>query len=176
MPRTPDELPVGEWAVLALLAERPNHGFALARELAPEGGVGGVWSLRRPLVYHAVDSLTERGYARAIGTEASTSGPRRTVLEITPEGAAAVARWLQEPIGHVRDARSQLLLKLLYLNRVGRDPGPLLEAQRAHFSAVADGLAAALDAAEGFDRTVLRWRLESTAAAVRFIEQTAADG
>jgi len=50
MPRPRDELTAGEWAVLALLAEAPTHGFAIAKAMAPEGEVGKVWSVRRPLV------------------------------------------------------------------------------------------------------------------------------
>ena len=34
------DLSPAEWASLALLAEQPAHGFAVARELAPEGEVG----------------------------------------------------------------------------------------------------------------------------------------
>jgi hypothetical protein len=29
------DLSLTEWAVLALIAERPTHGFAIAKELAP---------------------------------------------------------------------------------------------------------------------------------------------
>ena len=52
-----EELSPGEWAVLALLNERPTHGFALARALAPGGEIGRVWSFRRPLVYRALETL-----------------------------------------------------------------------------------------------------------------------
>ena len=47
MPRLRDELTAGEWAILALLAESPTHGFAIARAMAPEGEVGQIWSVRR---------------------------------------------------------------------------------------------------------------------------------
>ncbi len=40
----------GEWAVLASVAERPTHGFAVAKALGPSGEIGRVWSLSRPLV------------------------------------------------------------------------------------------------------------------------------
>ena len=57
MPRGRDELTAGEWAALALLTEEATHGFALARTMAPDGEVGRVWSLRRPLVYRALETL-----------------------------------------------------------------------------------------------------------------------
>ena len=88
MPRPRDELTAGEWAVLALLAEAPTHGFAIAKAMAPEGEVGKIWSVRRPLVYRAVETLTTMGLVRPAGTVASRSGPQRTVLETTPTASA----------------------------------------------------------------------------------------
>jgi len=175
MPRAREELTVVEWAVLGLVAEEPTHGFAIARALAPEGEVGKVWSVRRPLVYRAVETLTGMGLLRAAGTVASSSGPQRTVLQATSAGRRALARWLREPVTHVRDGRSLLLLKLLLLNRRGADLAPLLTAQRAQFSGLAERLADAADAAEGFDRALILWRLESTTAAVRFVEAMLAE-
>ncbi|HEX5900713.1 MAG TPA: helix-turn-helix transcriptional regulator [Solirubrobacteraceae bacterium] len=170
-----DELSVGEWAVLALLVEEPTHGFALARAMAPEGEVGKIWSVRRPLVYRAVETLTAKGLVRPAGTVPSRSGPRRTVLEATPTGKRTLTRWLPQPIAHVRDARSLLMLKLLFLTRREADLEPLLSAQREHFAKLAERLAEAAGAAEGFDRALLLWRLESTTAAIHFVETMLAE-
>lgn len=170
-----DELSVGEWAVLALLVEEPTHGFALARAMAPEGEVGKIWSVRRPLVYRAVETLTAKGLVRPAGTVPSRSGPQRTVLEATPTGKRTLTRWLPQPIAHVRDARSLLMLKLLFLTRREADLEPLLSAQREHFAKLAERLAEAAGAAEGFDRALLLWRLESTTAAIHFVETMLAE-
>jgi DNA-binding PadR family transcriptional regulator len=175
MPRARQELTVGEWAVLGLLAEGPSHGFAIARTMAPDGEVGKVWSVRRPLVYRAIETLTGMGLVRAAGTVASTSGPQRTVLQATPAGKRALTFWLRQPVDHVRDARSLLLLKLLFLTRREADLAPLLTAQRALFAGLAERLDQAADAADGFDRALVLWRLESTTAAVRFVEAMLAD-
>ena len=156
--------------MLALLAEEPTHGFAVARAMAPEGEVGKIWSVRRPLVYRAVETLTAQGLVRPAATVPSRSGPQRTVLEATPNGKRALMRWLRQPVAHVRDARSLLMLKLLFLTRREADLEPLLTAQREHFAKLADRLTGAADEAEGFDRALLLWRLESTAAAIRFVE------
>jgi DNA-binding PadR family transcriptional regulator len=158
-----------EWAVLALLAEGPTHGFAVAQAMAEGGEIGRVWSLRRPRVYYAIDALTRKGLARPVGTVPSRSGPDRTVLRITPSGHQTIGAWLTTPVEHIRDARSLLLLKLLFLDRQGADPTPLLAAQRTRFETIAARLQNAIDQADGFDRTLLRWRLETTAAALRFI-------
>ncbi len=46
-------MPASECAVLALLAERPTHGFAIAQAMADDGEIGKVWSLR------FIDSIIE---------------------------------------------------------------------------------------------------------------------
>ena len=175
MPRARDELSAGEWAVLALLSEGPAHGFALARAMAPAGEVGQVWAMRRPLVYRAIETLEQREMIRPAGTVPSQTGPQRTILEVTRSGARALTEWLNQPVSHVRDARSLLMLKLLFLSRRGADPTPLLDAQRAQFSSHAESLSAALEQTDGFDRTLLLWRLENTTAALRFTETLLAE-
>ncbi|MBV9604404.1 MAG: PadR family transcriptional regulator [Solirubrobacterales bacterium] len=170
MPSADEQMPPSEWAVLALLAEGPTHGFALARAMAEDGEIGRVWSLRRPRVYYAIEALTRRGLARPDRTVPSRSGPDRTVLRITPAGRRAVTEWLGTPIEHIRDARSLLLLKLLFLDRRGSDPGPLLAAQRERFERIADRLQKSVNETRGFDQTLLRWRLETATAALRFID------
>ncbi|MDA0185315.1 PadR family transcriptional regulator [Solirubrobacter phytolaccae] len=169
MRRRPEQLATGEWAVLALVAEAPTHGFAVARALVSGGEVGRVWAMRRPLVYRTLDVLTERELVRAAGTEPSETGPPRTVLEVTEAGRERVDAWRLEPVQHVRDARADLMLKLLFLDRAKLDPAPLLTAQRERFEAIAAELEAVED--EGFARTLALWRLENTRAAVRFVEQ-----
>jgi DNA-binding PadR family transcriptional regulator len=170
MRRRPDQLTTGEWAVLGLVAEGATHGFAVARALEPDGEVGRVWSMRRPLVYRTLDVLADRDLTRTAGTEASTAGPQRTVIEVTRDGARQVDEWLQAPVEHVRDARSELLLKLLFLDRRGLAPDALLTAQSERFREQERELRTRLDVAEGFTRTLALWRVENTAAAVRFVD------
>jgi DNA-binding PadR family transcriptional regulator len=163
------DLNTGEWSVLALLVVAPGHGWTLVRELAPDGAVGRIWSLPRPLVYHALETLRVRGLVADAGTVPSDSGPRRTIVEPTPAGRLAVTAWLAEPVAPVRDLRSLLLLKLLFCERLALDPLPLLEAQRAVVQRVADALAAQLAESTGFAQQLALWRCESAEGALRFI-------
>ena len=102
MPKT--ALSPAEWASLALLAEQPAHGFAVARALAPEGEVGRVWSCSRPLVYRALAVLAERGLVEERGSEVSDAGPRRTTLAPTRAGRRELDRWLAEPAIGARES------------------------------------------------------------------------
>ena len=126
-------------------------------------------------IQRTAETLEQRELMRPAGTVPSRSGPQRTILEVTPSGTRAVTEWLDEPVSHVRDARSLLMLKLLFINRRKGDATPLLHAQREQLSAEADRLAAAVDESEGFDRTLLLWRFHSTTAAIQFTETMLGD-
>jgi PadR family transcriptional regulator AphA len=159
----------GEWAVLAVVSEGPTHGFAVAKALGPSGDIGRVWSLSRPLVYRALARLVEAGLVEKGGTEPSATGPSKTSVRATGRGRQFVRRWLHEPVDHVRDVRSLLMLKLLFLERANLDPGPLLDAQSALLLPVEAALEQRADSVSGFERTLALWRLESTRAVLRFL-------
>lgn len=157
---------LGEWACLGLLVAGPSHGFALASRLAPSGDVGRVWSMSRPLTYRSLDQLTERGLAEQVGVEQGRAGGQRVVFGATRLGRSVLEAWLAEPVPHLRDLRSELLLKLMVLDLLGRDPSSLLRAQR---ELVAIALAL-LERDAGRDVVGL-WRAESAAAALRFLDR-----
>ena len=125
-----NEFSVTEYAVLGVLAEGPNHGFALAKELTPRAELGRIYTVSRPLIYRALDRLVGAGLAEAMHIEESEAGPNRTVLRITRRGRAHLRRWLEQPVTHVRDIRIEFLLKLALLQRIGESPGSLIDRQR----------------------------------------------
>ena len=51
-----------EWAVLGLLRDGPAHGWDIARAFVPDGEIGRVWTVSRPLVYRAITVLRDLGY------------------------------------------------------------------------------------------------------------------
>jgi DNA-binding PadR family transcriptional regulator len=164
------DLAPGEWSVLALLAEEPGHGWALARQMTRTGEIGAVWSLGRPLVYRALELLEQRGLIEAIGHEPGLRGPNRTIFRATAKGQEELANWLAEPVEHVREVRSLFLLKLILIDRAALDPEPLLEAQRGSVVPAVETLEARLVASTGTERILVRFRLESTRAVLHFID------
>jgi PadR family transcriptional regulator AphA len=157
----------GEWAVLALLSEHPAHGWAVASQLERSGELGAVWSLGRPLVYRSIDILAERKLIEPAGHEPGLRGPNRMIFRATPAGAEALRHWLAEPVEHVRDVRSLLLLKLVFAERAGVDPRPMLAAQHETVAAAVTSLEARIRSS---DSILLRFRLETTRAVLRFVE------
>ena len=150
--------------VLTLVVEQPRHGWALQRELAPGSEIGRAWTLSRQLVYRTVDTLVEEGLLRK-GRRTGGDGPERVVLSPTAAGRRRALSWLDEPVTHVRDVRTVLLVKLVLRRRMGLPNGRFLARQRRTLAPVADAIVARRDGDE-----VDRWRAESAAAAIRFLD------
>ena len=165
--RSASELLLGEWACLGVIAEKPSHGFAVATRLAPTGDLGRIWSLSRPLTYRAIDQLIGRGYIETRGEEPGIAGGQRTVLRITRAGRAALQAWLTLPVPHLRDLRSELLLKLEIGQHVGAQQTAMLKEQRR----IVDGIIRGLEKTSYDDDIVTAWRIESAEAARRFLDR-----
>jgi len=169
--RTPDDqLLLGEWACLGILYPAPTHGFAIAARLKPEGDVGRVWSLSRALTYRSLEQLTTRGYIHAVGEQPGIAGGNRTILAATRSGRAQLRKWLSTPVCHLRDLRSQLLLKMIIADLCGIDVSRMLEQQHARIEHLADAIAGQVTASTPVDVVDL-WRIESSQAALRFLER-----
>ena len=175
MPAALPDLSLTEWAVLAIIEEAPTHGFAVSKVLAPDGDVGRIWTVPRPLVYRALAVLQQRGLVEPVGSEAGARGPNRTRVRVTRAGRTAVDRWLRTPVAHVRDLRTHLLLQLKLLDRRGADLRPLAAAQLDQLSPILTSLTDQAESAEGFERLLAAWRRESTRAAARVLEGIATE-
>ncbi len=166
MARGDHELSLTEWVVLALLAEEPSHGFAIAKQLRPDADLGRVLTVHRPVVYRALDRLTAAGLAEARRVEQGDAGPDRTVLRPTRRGKAAVDRWLDRPVEHVRDLRIEFLVKLRLNQRRGRALTTVVDAQRERLAGTFDRLAESTDG-----DVVDRWRRQNALAARAFLDE-----
>ena len=68
-----------------------DHGWSIVKALAPDGEIGRVWSLSRPLTYRALAALADAELIEPRGSEPG-DGPPRTIWRATREGPARVAR------------------------------------------------------------------------------------
>jgi DNA-binding PadR family transcriptional regulator len=159
---------LGEWACLGILHQQPAHGWAIVKHLRPDGDIGRIWHLSRPLTYRALDQLATRGWIRPVAEEPGNAGPNRTILAPTRSGRARFRTWLQTPVPHLRDLRSELLLKLVFADRYDIDISDMLDHQRE----LIDQQAEQLSEGARLDRdVVMLWRIEATRAAQRFLDQ-----
>ena len=161
-------LTLNDRVILALLGEEPAHGFALSRALAPGSDLGRIITLRRAQVYRAIDRLAALGLIEPVAVEPGDAGPNRTVFAVTGAGREPLEAWLGEPVAHVRDLRVEFLAKLRLLERRGRDPGPLVAAQRRALGPTIERLA------RGRSGDVVdRWRAHNADAVARFLADRA---
>jgi molybdopterin-binding protein len=162
---TPDtELSLAEHVCLALVAEGATHGWQIGTLLSADGEIGRVWSLTRPLTYRALEQLTEKKLVRR--NAAPGAGRERQLLKVTARGRRVVDDWLARPVEHLREVRTDLLLKLVLRARAGLDAESLLRDQHAHF----DERISALTSGANPPDLVALWRRESARAVRRFLD------
>jgi PadR family transcriptional regulator AphA len=161
------ELSLPEWLVLCLVCEGLEYGWPIVRELSADGDLGQVWTVTRGKVYRAIELVTEKGYVVVTGHEVG-AGPQRAILAPSPRARRLVDRWLAEPVAHIRDIRSELLLKLLLRERRGLDIRALAVAQRQAIAAQLDRWATTKPTS-----VVEAWRKESASSARRFLDELA---
>jgi PadR family transcriptional regulator AphA len=159
-------LPLAEQVCLTLITQKVSHGWALGSVLAPDGELGRIWSLSRPLTYRAIDGLVEKGLITRTGQGAGR-GRDRVTLAPTPAGRRVARRWLDQPVEHLRDVRTELLVKLSLRERAGLDRASLIAAQQEQFAPTID----ALTSTHPDDDLVDVWRRESARAVRRFLDQ-----
>jgi PadR family transcriptional regulator AphA len=160
------ELSLAEHVCLALVAQGATHGWQVGTLLAPDGDVGRVWSLSRPLTYRALDQLVDKRLVRRAGSKRD-GGRERQLLKVTAHGRRVCDAWLGAPVEHLREVRTELLLKLALRERAGLDVEPLLREQQDHFEDRIHSLTAAASPRD----LVSLWRRESARAVRRFLAE-----
>jgi DNA-binding PadR family transcriptional regulator len=119
-------------AVLALLAEKPAHGYELKSSF--EQAIGDQWGgLNIGHLYQILDRLSRDELIES-ERQPQPVKPDRVVHHLTPAGRAELDRWLSEPSTRLRGYRDDFFLKLMAAVQVG-DPETLdgvLRRQRAH--------------------------------------------
>src|SRR5262249_19724161 len=102
------------------------------------------------------------------GDAPGVRGPRRTIVRVTQRGRRALRSWLASPVDHVRDVRSEFLVKLALLARSGRPHQELVQRQLAELAPVLAALHRPVEGDE-FCAVLARWRREQARAVERFL-------
>lgn len=163
-----------EYALLGLLAlsDDRRHGYDLSREFQSGGALADVIRLEPGMLYHHLKRLEGRGWAEAT-REPIPNRPPRQSYTVTAEGAAALDRWLGEPVAHTREVRLEFLVKLYLATVRGQGlAGRLVAEQRAILAGLAASLreqGAALPAGS-FPAAVNALRLAQTDAALGWVD------
>jgi DNA-binding PadR family transcriptional regulator len=128
-------------AVLALLADKPAHGYELKGSF--EQAVGDQWGgLNIGHLYQILDRLSRDGLIES-ERQPQPVKPDRVVHHLTPAGRAELDHWLSEPSPRVRGYRDDFFLKLMAAVQTGQPTtlAGVLRRQRAHLLKELRGLA-----------------------------------
>lgn len=120
--------------VLALLCERPMHGYELAQIVKTDAPLRAIWRIELSEVYFLLRKLLKLGFI-AVHAEERGTGPRRVLYAPTPAGQAALEAWLTTPEKYPRNLRTALLARIYLALR--RDPAlavQLIDAQQEHLA------------------------------------------
>lgn len=118
--------------LLALLCERPMHGYELAQTVKTDAALRAIWRIELSEVYFLLRKLLKQGFIVA-EAEMPGAGPPRVIYAPTPAGQAALEAWLTVPEKYPRNLRTALLARIYLALR--RDPAlavRLVDAQREH--------------------------------------------
>src|SRR5580692_4523307 len=134
-------------AVLALLADKPAHGYELKSSF--EQAVGEQWGgLNIGHLYQILDRLARDGLIES-ERQPQAVKPDRLVHQITPAGREELHRWLAEPSVRTRGYRDDFFLKVMAAAQAGDQAtlAAVLRNQRLYLLTELRSLAAARAAA-----------------------------
>ena len=156
--------------VLALVVHTPRHGWAIHEQLSPNGEIGHAWTLSRQLVYRAIDTLVEDGLVKRAMPKDGGGGDK-VIISPTTTGKRVAMKWLETPITHLRDVRTELVLKVMLREKMGLPLASFLESQHVIF----DPLIASINK-DASGSPVNLWRKESANAVKRYLSRLERNG
>ncbi len=110
MPKAKTYLTPAEYAILGLVRRQPTYGYELQRQLSGRRGLGRVCPVEPAMVYAILKSLS--GLELIDGQWDNRAYPPKAVYTATDAGEAEFLRWLQRPVGRMREVRLDFLIKL----------------------------------------------------------------
>lgn len=164
---TKDRLSLADNVCLTLIVNGAEHGWAVVQQLQPTTPLGRIWSLSRALTYRSIEHLIELKYVRRRGVTAGRGADRRLV-HATSLGRSKAHNWLQTPVEHLRDVRTELLLKLELRTQAKKSNVAFIRRQQKMFGPVIATLGAR---ARSSRIPVDLWRSESAKSVDAFLHR-----
>lgn len=98
--------------ILALLDEKPMHGYEIHQRIESMPGIIKIWSLKQGLLYAKLEKLKEAGLLED-APDHPEANPSRRYFRLTADGRDALNAWIDSPVTRARDIRQEFLAKLI---------------------------------------------------------------
>jgi DNA-binding PadR family transcriptional regulator len=108
-----------EFGILGALLLGPKHGYELANTLSGLG-IDEVMPIEQPTLYGHLHGLEAAGLVDWAEERVGNRPPRK-VYRLTAAGRESAEQWLRTPVDRLRNIRQEFLLKIVYLDLLGRD-------------------------------------------------------
>jgi molybdopterin-binding protein len=164
-----NQLSLVEATCLALISQGSTHGYDIAKRFHPNGDIGEVFTQTNPVVYRALKSLE----AAQLVKSTDALGVRKQLkfaLSMTGEGDRMLKSWLNAPATHIRDLRTEFLVKLHLRELAGMNQRKFIAMQRDALDTVLARLLA-----NSSRSAVAIWRREQARAVARFLDELAGE-
>lgn len=116
--------------ILALLDEKPMHGYEIHQRISAIPGIIKIWSLKQGLLYAKLEKLKEAGLLED-APDHPEANPSRRYFKLTSAGKEALNAWIDSPVTRARDIRQEFLAKLIIARKYSLERAlTLLKAQR----------------------------------------------
>ncbi len=116
--------------ILALLDEKPMHGYEIHQRISSMSGIIKIWSLKQGLLYAKLEKLKEAGLLED-APDHPEANPSRHYFRLSPAGKQALDAWIDSPVTRARDIRQEFLAKLIIARKYSPERAlTLLKAQR----------------------------------------------
>ena len=158
-----------EATCLALISQGSTHGYDIAKRFHPDGDIGEIFTQTNPVVYRALKSLE----AAHLVKSTDALGVRKQLkfaLSMTEEGGRVLNSWLNAPALHIRDLRTEFLVKLHLRELGGLKQRKFIALQRDALENVLSHLLA-----NSSRSAVAIWRREQARAVARFLDELAGE-
>ncbi len=118
------------YAILALVASRPQSGYDIARQM--KSPLGYFWQAKHSQIYPELARMQKSGLVAFTEVEQKTR-PARKVYSVTDAGKTALAEWIAAP-PQERPANDEIVVKAYSLARISpaRSAALVREQMRAH--------------------------------------------
>lgn len=166
-----DRLSLADNVCLVLIVLGAEHGWAVFQQLKPLTPLGRIWSLSRPLTYRSIEHLIELKCVRRRGVIAGKGGDRRLV-RATSHGRSTANNWMETPVQHLRDVRTEFLLKLELRTQAKKSNAAFIRRQQRAFAPV---IATLEGMAQSSNIPVDLWRSESAKSVDVFLNKLVPD-